>query len=38
MTESFFAKPPQANACKPFSEAKTHVNLFLFNLVDEKGA
>jgi len=27
-SESFFVQPPQANACKPFSEAKTHVNLF----------
>jgi len=30
--ESFFAQPPQANADKAFSEAKTRVNLFLFNL------
>jgi len=27
-SESFFAQPPQANACKPFTEAKTRVNLF----------
>jgi len=27
-SESFSAKPPQASACKPFSEAKTSVNLF----------
>jgi len=26
--ESFFFQPPQANECKPFSEAKTRVNLF----------
>jgi len=26
--ESFFVQPSQANACKPFSEAKTRVNLF----------